>query len=188
MNTMFDILISSIIGGTLMLAIFSVGNTLSDVTYRDNFDYSVQLASIDAAQMIEYDFKKIGYRAPDPSITSADSTDITFKSDITNTHTIATIRYYTGTKAQLSGTSNPNDIPLFKTVNGGAPAASYYGLTKMIFSYYDSLGTKLSTPVSAASLLNIRSIKVQATLQSAITIDSTYSTMYWERTFFPKNL
>ncbi|MGE5314248.1 MAG: hypothetical protein ACM3Q4_06115 [Acidobacteriota bacterium] len=188
MNTMFDIILSSIIGGALMLSIFAVGSNLSEVSYKNNFDYSVQLAAMDLSQMIEYDFNKIGYRTAKPAITAADSTDITFKSDITNTHTVATIRYYTGTPDDLTSTKNPNDIPMYKKLNGGTPASMYYGLTKMRFSYYDSVGTKFAMPVTAANLSKIRSIKVEAVLQSAVSFDSTYSTIYWERTFFPKNL
>jgi hypothetical protein len=188
MNTMFDIIFSTIIGGALMLSVFSVGNNLSEVSYQNNFNYSVQLAAIDLSQSLEYDFNKIGYRAPKPAITSADSTDLTFKSDITNTHVVATIRYYVGTKAELPGTKNPNDVPLYKVLNSGTPASSNYGVTSLKFFYYDSVGTKIAVPVPAGNLANIKSIKVQATLQSTIAFDSSYATVYWERTFFPKNL
>lgn len=185
---MFDIILSSIIGGSLMLAIFSVGNNLSEVTYQNNFDYSVQLATMDLSQALEYDFNKIGYRAAVPAVTAADSTDITFKSDITNTHTIATIRYYTGTASEVPTTKNPNDVPLYKMVNGSAAVPAYYGLTKLRFAYYDSIGTKFAMPVTAGNLAHIKSIKVLAIIQTTISFDTTYSTMYWERTFFPKNL
>lgn len=185
---MFDIISSSIIGSLLMLSIFAVGSNLSEVSYRNTFDYTVQLAVTDFSQTIEYDFNKIGYRAPKPSITAAESTGITFLSDITNTHTVATIRYYAGDETELPGTQNPHDLPLYKKVNNGTAVPSSYGLTYMKFRYYDSLGTQLTVPVTGGNLSKIKSIKVEAVVQSMMPVDSTYSSLYWERTFFPKNL
>jgi hypothetical protein len=185
---MFDILLSTIIGSTLMLSIFSVGSNLSDVSYQNNFDYAVQLSALDFSQALGSDFNKIGYRTPKPAITAADTSDITFRSDITNTHTIATIRYYEGSPSEVPQTKNPYDRPLNKQTNAGSIVSNYYGLTMLHFTYYDSAGTQLPTPVAATKLQYIKSIKVQAILQSTISFDTTYAEQYWERTFFPQNL
>jgi hypothetical protein len=188
MTAILDIILSFIIGGILLLTILRVDANLTDTAFQSSLDYSAEESAIGLGQIFEYDFYKIGYHATDPKITYADTARISFKADLENDSDVVAVTYSTGTIADASSTPNPNDFPLYRQV-GGSSAKSYYGLTWLKFTYYDSSGTELSTPMTLTSdLEKIKSIRVQATMQSTFPYDTTYSSAYWERTFFPMNL
>jgi hypothetical protein len=189
MNTTWDLLISSFIGGILLVAVFSLNANLMHTGFETTRDDVSQTQLLGFTQLMEYDFNKIGYRASSPKITIGDSTEIIFKSDIANNHVVHMIRYITGAVTEGVSTQNPNDFPLYRYIDGTKSLQNYYGLTYFRFTYYDSTGTKIGTPVTATNQLNrIKSIKVQAVIQSFYKVDSTYASCYWERTFFPKNI
>ncbi len=189
MMAMLDIIISFIVGGILLLAILSVNANLTDVGIQSSLDYSAQVGAIDLGQVFEYDLYKIGYHASNPKITFADTVKISYKADFENNGTVDTVTYYAGTTSEASTTPNPRDFPLYRQVNNLPAVKNYYGLTWLRFTYYDSTGAALSTPMSlSADLQRIKSIRVQVTVQSTFPYDTTYSSAYWERTFFPMNL
>ncbi len=189
MTAILDIILSYIIGGILLLMILTVNANLTNVAFQSSLDYQAETNAMSVGQIFEYDFYKTGYHATSPKITYADTAAITFKADLQNVGTVNTVAYFIGTTADAAATPNPNDFPLYRQVDGASAAKSYYGLTWLKFTYYDSSGTELSTPMTLTSdLEKIKSIRVQATVQSTFPVDSTYSSTYWERTFFPMNL
>jgi hypothetical protein len=195
MNTTWDLLISSFIGGILMFAIFSLNASLMFAGYETTRDAIAQGQLLGFTQLIEYDFNKIGYRSRVPSAPTAprvikgDSTEIIYKSDDGNNHIVHTIRYIVGTVSEASTTPNPRDFPLYKYIQGAQSLKNYYGLTSFRLNYYDSTGISITMPITAESELNrIKSIKVRAIIQSFFPVDTTYASCYWERTFFPKNI
>lgn len=189
MTSIIDITIASIIGGILLLMILTVNANLTDAAAQSSMDYQAQMSAVNVGQLFEYDFYKIGYHATSPKITYADTAAITFKADLQNNGTVNTVSYSAGTISDATATPNPNDFPLYRQVDGAAAGKSYYGLTWLKFTYYDSSGTQLSTPITLTpDLQKIKSIRVQATIQSTFPLDTTFSSAYWERTFFPMNL
>lgn len=189
MSTVWDLIISGVIGGLLMLSIFSLNGNLMAVGHETSRDSYAQTALLGFTQLIEYDFNKIGYRVSAPKVTMGDSTEIIYQSDDGNNHVIHTIRYTVGTVSEASGTANPRDFPLYKYIGGVQSLKNYYGLTSFLLSYYDSTGNSITMPITATSELNrIKSIKVRAVIQSFFPVDTTYASCYWERTFVPKNL
>lgn len=189
MSTMWDLMISAVIGGSLMLSIFALNANLMQVGHETTRDSYAQTELLGFTQLIEYDFNKIGYRATAPKVTKGDSTEIIYKSDDGNNHIINTIRYTVGTVSEASTTPNPRDFPLYKYIQGAQSLKNYYGLTSFRFDYYDSTGRSITMPITTTSELNrIKLIKVRAVIQSFFPVDTTYASCYWERTFVPKNL
>lgn len=189
MSTMWDLIISGVIGGLLMFSIFALNADLMQVGHETTRDGYAQSELLGFTQLIEYDFNKIGYRAGAPRVTKGDSTEIIYKSDDGNNHIIHTIRYTVGTVSEASTTPNPRDFPLYKYIQGVQSLKNYYGLTSFRLDYYDSTGRSITMPITATSELNrIKLIKVRAVIQSFFPVDTTYASCYWERTFVPKNL
>ena len=83
-STLIDIFGSTIIGSILFLILLRLNDASVENTYMNGGELIVQQNLVEAVQLIEYDFRKIGYCAdwtkiPDPSkaIISADSSSIT---------------------------------------------------------------------------------------------------------------
>ena len=47
----------------------------------------------------------------------------------------------------MLGTPNPNDILLYRSVDGSIPSASNLGITRFELTYFDMWQSKLATPV-----------------------------------------
>ena len=88
-QVVLDIIASSLTFGTLLLMAIRVNGTVSESVQMYNGDLLVQSNIITVINMIEYDFRKIGYckdptQLPDPTqaIIYADSTSIKFYTDL----------------------------------------------------------------------------------------------------------
>ncbi len=164
---LLDILGSIVIGGFLLLMLFGV----HDSTVRNTYDFSgelvVQENLVAAVEVLEYDFRKIGYcenpsalpRPEENAILYADTSEITFLTDVMigpdydqGDGTVDTIRYYLGSTSELSGTSHPRDRILYRIVNGSSPAGANLGITYLRIRYFrDSLTSLGSTTLAEIS-------------------------------------
>jgi hypothetical protein len=194
-STLLDILGSTIIGGLLLLILLR----MNDNAVENNFLYSgeeiVQQNIVDVVRLIEYDFRKIGYCKdytviPDGAlaIRNADSTDITFWTDIpTKTYPygdgiLDSIRYYLGQKSELSTTPNPNDRMLYRVVNNETPKGSNMGVTNFKLVYYDSDGNVLThADLPTTPPLGIASIQIDVAVENPNAYDSTKNYTYDKR-------
>ncbi len=81
-STLLDILGSVIIGGVMMTIAYRMSDTITERTYNHSGELTIQRNLATAAQIIEYDFRKIGYcknwnLIPDPTkaLLYADTSD-----------------------------------------------------------------------------------------------------------------
>lgn len=184
MSTLLEITGSTIIGGLIILIIFNLNSNIVQTGTLQQFDKISQSNITSLMEEIEYDLKKIGYRATDPAIITADSNAISFKYDTDNNGTEETISYFVSDTTTLSGTENPRDILLYRTVGAGAanPVTSNLGVTKFRLWYYDKSGNLTTTPA------NIRSIKFAVSVESPYPYDGEYASSYAVRLVQPNNL
>lgn len=184
MGFMIDLIGSLALIGVLILTVAMVNVNLNQAVYDSTFELTAQQNLIELAGTLEYDFLKIGYRAPKPAITYADSTSVTFKADIENVGAVDSIRYFLGspTDPGVALTPNPRDRVLYR-LNGDEPQrGTSLGVVRFHLSYYDSAGAVTST------LSQIKSIKVQLSVESPYPVDTTYAGAYWEKLIYPRNL
>lgn len=189
-STLMDIIGSTFIMGILILAVVAVNASVSDWTFGSTSTLNAQTNAVEVARLIEWDFLKIGYAVPDtlPKISLADSTRLTFYADLDRTGTIDTVRYYTKNPVSRVGL-NPNTFVLYRLTNSEPEAGSNLGMTLFRLAYYDSLGNKLSMPVTTPA--RIRSIEAAFMVESIIPSmegDTTYPGAYWEKRIYPRNL
>ena len=185
-NTLLDILGSLIIGGILMTIVFRLTDAATEKTYNNSGELSLQQNLATIAQIIEYDFRKIGYCAdwnkiPDPSksILFAKTSSIRFLTDVDSDGEVDSITYFLGPTSELYMTENPRDRMLYRVVNNEQPMGSNLGITDFHMIYYDALGDTIYLPIQNPG--EISSIEINVTVENVAAYDTLYSSAFWRQ-------
>jgi hypothetical protein len=185
-STLLDILGSIIIGGLVLLILFRVNTSATSNLYTNTSEANVQSAMISVGQVLEEDFRKIGYckdwtKIPDPTkaILFADTSSIKFLTDLNNDGNVDTLSYYLGPASELLNTPNPNDRLLYRVANSETPKSSNVGITEFKITYFDTFGNILSTPVTPPS--QIQKMQIDIKVENTEPIDSTYVVAFWRQ-------
>lgn len=185
-STLIDILGSVIIGGMLLMILFRLNDASVQNTYNYGADLIVQQSLVEVVQLLEYDFRKVGYcrdwtQIADPSkaIILADSTRIKFLTDTDNNSVVDTMYYYVGSPDSLSGTPNPRDRMLYRVVNHETPGSANLGITQFKLVYYNALGQKINFPITNPS--QIQTIQLSITIESSYSYAEDYSRVFWRQ-------
>ena len=168
-NTIIDIIGSVFVGGLLLIILFRLNNSATSTLYNSTSELTVQQAMVSVVQVMESDFRKIGYckdwtKIPNPSksILYADSNSIKFLTDVNNDGVVDSLYYYIGATSALSNTPNKRDRLLYRVVNKDVPRSSNVGITKFTFKYYDALGNAINeSPVTLPALIKSIQIDLQ---------------------------
>jgi len=185
-SSLIDVLGATIVGGLLLLILWRLDDSAVENTYVYSSELTVQENLVSVVQLLEYDFRKIGYSAdwkkiPDPSkaIIMADSNAIKFETDINNDGNVDTLYYYLGPKSELSNTPNPNDRLLYRVVNNETPRSANLGIVQFNLIYFDALGRKLNFPITQPG--EIYTIEINITVENPAAYDNNYSTAFWRQ-------
>jgi len=185
-TTILDILGSVIIGGIMMSIAFRLSDSITEKTYNHNGELTIQQNLATAAQIIEYDFRKIGYCAnwnliPDPTkaLLYADTSEIKFYTDIDSDGDVDSMHYYLGTTSELTGTANPRDRMLYRVLNGEPHKSSNLGITQFYLVFFDALGDTLTPPIGING--GIVSIEINLTVENTDAYDQKYSKAFWRQ-------
>jgi hypothetical protein len=194
MNTIMDLLGSTIIGGMLLLLVLKLNLFMSESSYSSDSELRLQQNTKTLAEIMNSDFRKVGYQVSGVPILTADPDRFKFVGDLerpgtSGFGTIDTVEYFLEDSTHSSGTTNLHDKILVRVLNNKDTIdGPSLGLTKLQFSYLDSL----SAPTE--DLTKIRYIKTEMWVQPTearnnfITgiADSTFT--YWEFTIYPRNI
>ena len=152
-----DVLGSMIVGGILLLTLFRMNDSATRNTYNFSGELTLQENLVATVEVIEYDFRKIGYcedplKLPHPeanAILYADTNRIKFLTDLLVTayddpnprgdENLDTLEYILN-PAYISGTPNPNDRMLYRVVNGN-PTGVNLGITYFRIRYFRDSST-----------------------------------------------
>lgn len=184
-SVILDVIGSMIIGGILMLTLFRMNDNATRNTYNFSGELVVQQNLVTSVEVLEYDFRKIGYcedpfALPHPerdAILIADTSRIVFLTDLMvppydDPHgdgTLDMVEYSLGPTSELSGTPNPNDRILYRTVNGGVPRGINLGITKFRIRYFRDSSTASGSTTLAEILPNKLPLIWQAGTPTGIT-------------------
>ena len=99
--TILDILGSTIVGGLFLFILFNMNNNATQNTYNFSGELSLQENLVATVEVLEYDFRKIGYWENHSTISSpileAKDTSISFQTDVYPFDgTIDIMKYYIG--------------------------------------------------------------------------------------------
>lgn len=185
-NVILDILGSMVIGSILMLSIFRVNNASTEDLYRGTGNLTAQTNLATVVQILENDFRKIGYCAdwtqipiPTEAILYADSSSVRYLTDVDNNGIIDTMYYYMDYSTDIPQTPNPRDRFLYRVVNGETPVGVNLGLTQFNMEFYNALGTKLNFPI--ADPREIYSMQIDITVEDVAAYDEKYQTVFWRQ-------
>ena len=185
-STLLDIIGSMIIGGILLNITLRLNDAATEKTYNNGAELSLQENMAVVAQMLETDFRKIGFCAdwnkfPDPSkaVVYADESSIKYLTDLDSDTNMDSIRYFLGPTSELLSTPNPRDRMLYRVANNEAPLTSNLGVTQFRLVYFDALGDTIAPPITTAGLIN--SIEINLTVESVAAYDEKYSSAFWRQ-------
>ena len=194
-TTLFDIIGSMIIGGILMMLVWRLSDASTEKTYNNSGELTIQQKLLVLAQMIEFDFRKIGYcnswnAVMDPrtkqafnssqAIIYADETSITFYTDLYPYDGILdSVRYYLGPTSECASTPNPRDRILYRVENNTTAMPSNLGVTDFRMTFFDVNDDSISTPVLTRGL--IKSVEINITVENVAAYDEKYSNAFWKQ-------
>lgn len=195
MNVLLDMLAATLIAGLLLLMIIKLNIFVANSSYYSGNELQLQQNAKTLGEIINHDFRKIGYNYDSTAIIIAEPTRMKFYADMNAPGTIGygtmdIVEYYLGDTTSASGTSNPRDKVLYRIVNEvDTIAGSSLGLVNLKFSYLNSQS------IETTILENIRYVKAELWIQPYETVinfvtgeaDSTVFT-YWELTINPRNI
>ena len=194
MSTIIDIMGSTFIAGLLLLLILKLNIFMSNASYASDNELKMQQNAKTFAEILNHDFRKVGYKHDGLSIITAKKDQFKFVGDLerpgeSGYGIIDTIEYFVQDSSHSPGTLNPNDIILVRVVNNkDSITGSSLGLVKLNFSYLDSL----SIPTNILS--KIKYIKTELWVEPTEPVnnfitgekDSVFT--YWEFTIYPRNI
>jgi hypothetical protein len=185
-NVILDIIGSIIIAGILMLSIFRVNNSSTEDLYRGSGNLVAQTNLATVVQILETDFRRIGYCAdwkkipvPTEAILNADSAGIRYLTDVDKDGNVDTMYYYFDPITDIPGTPNPRDRFLYRVVNGETPVGVNLGVTQFSLEYFNALGSKLSFPISDPR--EIFTMQIDITVEDVAAYDEKYQTIFWRQ-------
>lgn len=199
-QTIIDLIGSFVVFGWLMLMGLSANTANNENTQTAHSNLLVQQNLVTLTQMMEYDFRKIGFclephRIPDPTkaVLVADSTRFEFLSDVDlgsgPDGTVDTVRYYLGTTSELAGTPNPDDRILYRVVNHEFPRRVNLGVTDFKLRYFDRNNNTIASPITGALLQTIQSVQVTLSVENVMAseivetapINEQYTSAFWQQ-------
>src|SRR5712692_265211 len=173
MQFLFDIIGSFIVAGVILGVVFNMNATMGSMTFQNTLDVITQENAKSIADLVNYDFYKIGYgdstTDPVPIIKFADTNAITFKADIDSNGTLDTVQYYTTPPYFVAGSQYKFE-KLCRAVNSTNKDTMVLGIASFKLSYYDTFGVQINPPpLNTVSLLQrIESIKIQMLVKNPI--------------------
>ena len=188
-STLIDIMGATIIGGILLMMIHSLNERAVGTNMIYGNDKMLQLEVVQLADLIEKDFRKIGY-CEDPAkvsdsmnvIISADTSQIKFITDLNRDGNLDTLEYFVSSTALLSNTVNPRDRILYRKHMNYPNEKSLNissNITHFYLRYFDALNIELSSPVTSPSLIAYMEISFK--VEDSEAYDEQYSEAYWQQ-------
>jgi type II secretory pathway component PulJ len=184
--TIIDVIGSTIIGGFLLLILFRLNDNATQNTYNFSGELTVQENLVATIEVLEYDFRKIGYcknpiNLPNPvrTIIYADTSDIRFLTDENFDGTVDTIRYYLGPASGLPETPNPRDRMLYRVTNG-IPKGVNLGVTQFKITYFNAIEQVIPTPITSVPT-GIQSMQIDISVENVAAYNEEYRYAFWRQ-------
>jgi type II secretory pathway component PulJ len=166
-STIIDIISSAVVAGLLLIMTLRLTSQANETTTIYNGNVNLQQNIVVLVTWIEHDFRQIGYcqdytkiPVPTKSIRHADTSDITFWTDVKNNGNLDSIRWYIGPTSEMALTPNPRDRKIYRQVNNGATEGWALGVTQFRLQYFDYDGDTLATPVTHPDMIYSMQISI----------------------------
>ena len=191
MNSILDIMGSTLIAGMVLFLLINLNLFSSQISYSSDAELTMQQNAKTLAEIMNYDFRKIGYNFDGTAILIAEEKRIKFVAGLALTNpagvgTVDTVEYFVEDSA---GTSNSDEIVLTRVLNNKNPMAGpSLGLVKLKFSYEDSTGT-LTTDLAKIKYIHTELwVKPVNRANNFVTGNKDSVFTYWEFKIYPRNI
>lgn len=182
MQTLIDILGSSLIGGIVVLMIIQLNMSINNSLTTQVLSKVNQAELSNIVLVLEEDIRNAGFRIPDSlKISRADSNRITIRLDMDNDGGMDSISYYRQVDGGVSF--------LYRVVNNQVANAARFPIATFRVWYYDANGN-ITTFRS-----RIKSFRILMTVVSSIPEPERdqagnfiFTAVHWEKLFNPINL
>ena len=178
-SSIVDIIGSVVVAGLLLLIALRLNTQANETSVIYNGSVTLQQNMTTLVTWIEHDFRRIGFckdytKIPFPtqSIRKADTSDITFWTDVNSTGSLDSIRWFIGPTSDMSSTTNPRDRKIYRQINNATPTGWVLGVTQFRLQYFDYDGKPIPTPVTQPS--GIYSMEISIACESPYTIKEQY--------------
>lgn len=171
---------SFVIGGMMLLAMLTLSSRISENAGNTTLDLMAKSNVSTITEIVQNDFRRIGFGVPGTAITAMSATDITFQSTFNSDSTLI-IRWQYDTNLSVAGTDNPDDHPMFRIVDGESSDISLV-ITDFNMTYLDASGNVTAVPA------NVRSIRVSITCASPVAYNEYFGLGHWEGVITPRAL
>ena len=185
-SVILDILGSTIIGGILLMNLFQINGTAVENTYTGTGELIAQTNLSTIVQVLEHDFRRIGYCAdwekipiPTQAVLFADSCGIKYLTDVDSDGNVDSMYYYLGPTSELLSTPNPRDRFLYRVVNNEAPVGINLGVTQFNLIYFDVLGNLINFPIAVPG--EIYTMQIDLTVEDVSAYNEQYSSAFWRQ-------
>jgi hypothetical protein len=182
MDTNLQLIASIVIGAIFLMGVLFFYGGVVDYSSQKMFQLHTQETTASLMEIIDRDLRRMGSGLASPAVAILDTFEISFLGDIDENGSIDTVRYYTGAPSEANTTPNPNDVILYRVVNGVNTISSPAGVTDFNVTLLDELGNPTS------ELMAARSLDVFLRIESLYPYDSSYETAVWEKRITPQNL
>lgn len=203
-QTILDLIASTMVFGSLLLMALRINMSTTENLQSYRTDLVVQENLVSVTNLLEDDFRRMGYcndpkKIPSPSktIRYADSVTLKFLTDLPTDKpgttgwlgdgNLDSVTYRVGPTSEASATPNPNDRLLYRTENNNTPVGVNLGLTTFDLQYYDALRHKLPSPVPDPTLIQYMQITIEVQSYAKIVgvntavYDTLYQSAYWRQ-------
>jgi len=166
--------------------IFRLESTVTETTFMNGSELSVQQNLTTLVEIMETDFRKIGFCAdpqkikdPTKAILSASEHGIKYLPDVNRKGNVDTVEYYVGPASTLTATPNPRDFLLYRSINHAQTLTFDMGLTKFDFLFFNSADDSIDFPITTPS--EVFNIRLSVLLESSHAYDTMYTYAYWRQ-------
>jgi hypothetical protein len=171
---------SFVIGGMMLLAMVALSSRITENAGNTSLDLMAKSNVSTITEIIQNDFRRIGFGVPGTAITAMSGNDITFQTTF-NTDSTLTIRWHYDLTDSVTATDNPDDRPLYRIIDGEVSDISLV-ITDFNLTYLDADGDETAVPA------DVRSIRVRVTCASPVGYDGYFGLGYWEGVITPRSL
>jgi hypothetical protein len=167
MASIIDIIASMLFGSMLFMIVLTSNEIASETQTVYSGDMLVQEMLTSTVQLMEGEFRNMGYGIPthERTILTADTSQIKFLTDIDRVGAVDTVTYSLGSASELNETQNELDRFLYRKVN--TTAAMRVGVVTVFrLLYYTQSGEQLTCPVPSDRLTEIFSVEMSVEVQN----------------------
>ncbi|MEK7727061.1 MAG: hypothetical protein AAB354_01545 [candidate division KSB1 bacterium] len=182
MNSMLSLTGCAVIGGIFLLSLFGFQADLRDHAFSNTNDLIVQQNAIAMTELLESDFRQIGFGVDSLMVASAGANAISYFADLNDDGAVDLVAYSLSDAAAAAETSNPRDKILYRTVNGAVQVNAALGVTDFRLKYFDLNGNVTN------NLSQIKIIEMTLEMESTTSYDGKYAHFFWRKKITPVNL